>query len=233
MSLYFQNRGWGVEINPDLYNKQKELWDQVSRRSSLSALSLASSVHKPITKEEKDAENNKKTSPIKGYGYGKTSNQVHFIDNKFVNDGVAVPGRPLNFRHHLGRTIGLGNYYIKMNDKNFNTCCFSFDTNIIKLSYFKIIYFFKSDTTDDALITSPTIDKLMPTIPRSRDDESYNSQRGSPKKSATSRHGSPQKGSPQKQSGPKKVIVKQTKGIFSMLSYLTVMSYEGTQSKIF
>lgn len=49
----------------------------------------------------------------------------------------------------------------------------------------------------------------MPTLPKSKDDESYNSQRGSPKKSATSRHGSPQKGSPQKGS-PKKM----TKGSF-------------------
>lgn len=40
----YKNRGWGVEMNPDLYNKQVELWDQVSRRSSLSALSLASTV---------------------------------------------------------------------------------------------------------------------------------------------------------------------------------------------
>lgn len=51
---------------------------------------------------------------------------------------------------------------------------------------------------DGALLPSPTRDKLMPTIPKSKDDESYNSQRGSPKKSAISRHGSPQKGSPQK-----------------------------------
>lgn len=39
-----QSRGWGVEMNPELFNKQQELWEQVSRRSSLSALSLASSV---------------------------------------------------------------------------------------------------------------------------------------------------------------------------------------------
>lgn len=31
-------------MNPELFNKQQELWEQVSRRSSLSALSLASSV---------------------------------------------------------------------------------------------------------------------------------------------------------------------------------------------
>lgn len=43
---YFQHRGWGTELVPqhiaELYNKQMTLWEQVSRRSSLSALSLAS-----------------------------------------------------------------------------------------------------------------------------------------------------------------------------------------------
>ena len=63
---------------------------------------------------------------------------------------------------------------------------------------------------DGALLPSPTRDKLMPTIPKSKDDESYNSQRGSPKKTASSRHGSPQKGSPQKQ--PVKKTIKQSKG---------------------
>lgn len=43
---------------------------------------------------------------------------------------------------------------------------------------------------DGALLPSPTIDKLMPALPRSRE--------GSPKKTITSRHGSPQKGSPKK-----------------------------------
>lgn len=66
------------------------------------------------------------------------------------------------------------------------------------------------DMEDGALLPSPTRDKLMPTIPKSKEDESYNSQRGSPKKSAISRHGSPQKGSPQKQSMQKKTI-KQSK----------------------
>lgn len=43
---------------------------------------------------------------------------------------------------------------------------------------------------DGALLPSPTIDKLMPALPRSRE--------GSPKKTIASRHGSPQKGSPKK-----------------------------------
>lgn len=107
VGFFFQNRGWGVEIHPDLYNKQKDLWDQVSRRSSLSALSLASSIHKPITKEEKEAANNKRSSPVKASI--RNVSQVHFIDNKLIQDGV-VPGRALNIRHHLGRTTGLGAY---------------------------------------------------------------------------------------------------------------------------
>ncbi|XP_055321524.1 uncharacterized protein LOC129577838 isoform X6 [Sitodiplosis mosellana] len=167
----YKNRGWGTEINPDLYKKQKDLWDQVSRRSSLSALSLASAVHKPITKEEKEAANNKNVSaksPIKNVSV-KNVSQIHFIDNKLIHD-AAIPARALYIRHHLGRTTGL-------------------------------------DMEDGALLPSPTRDKLMPTIPKSKDDESYNSQRGSPKKSAISRHGSPQKGSPQKM---QKKTIKQT-----------------------
>lgn len=65
-----------------------------------------------------------------------------------------------------------------------------------------------SDMEDGALLPSPTRDKLMPTIPKSKEDESYSSQRGSPKKSAVSRHGSPQKGSPQKM---QKKTIKQSK----------------------
>lgn len=65
------------------------------------------------------------------------------------------------------------------------------------------------DLEDGGLLPSPTREKLMPAITK-RDDESYNSQRGSPKKSVTSRHGSPQKGSPQKQA---KKAIKQTKGM--------------------
>lgn len=103
-SVSLQNRGWGTEINPELYKKQKDLWEQVSRRSSLSALALATAVHKPITKEEKEAANNKKSSPIKNAS-AKNVSQIHFIDNKMIE--AAIP-RVLNFRHHLGRTTGLG-----------------------------------------------------------------------------------------------------------------------------
>lgn len=63
------------------------------------------------------------------------------------------------------------------------------------------------------MLPSPTREKLIPTIPKSKDEESYNSQRGSPKKSATSRHGSPQKGSPQKSSSSPKKVLKQSKGM--------------------
>lgn len=95
-------------MNPDLFAKQKELWEQVSRRSSLSALSLASSIHKPITKEEKDAANNRKTSPTKAFTKGNAPSQVQFIDNKWISDGQNLANRSLNIRHHLGRTTGLG-----------------------------------------------------------------------------------------------------------------------------
>lgn len=56
------------------------------------------------------------------------------------------------------------------------------------------------DVEEGALLPSPTREKLMPAIPRSKADSP---QRGSPQKTATSRHGSPLKGSPQK--SPKKL----------------------------
>ncbi|XP_055623141.1 serine/threonine-protein kinase pakA isoform X2 [Toxorhynchites rutilus septentrionalis] len=161
----YRNRGWGVEMNPDLYNKQQELWDQVSRRSSLSALSLASSV-RPITKEEKEKENNKKSSPTKPHARGKIPGSARPVEiNKALPDGQAFSrSRKDNIRHHLERTTG-------------------------------------PDMEEGALLPSPTREKLMPAIPRSKADSP---QRGSPQKTGLSRHGSPQKGSPQK-SSPKKM----------------------------
>lgn len=63
-------------------------------------------MHKPITKAEKDAANNKKSSPIKAAN-AKNVSHINFIDNKFIND-TSMPGRVLHYRHHLGRTTGLG-----------------------------------------------------------------------------------------------------------------------------
>lgn len=82
----------------------------MSRKSSLSALSLASSAHKPITKAEKDAANNRKTSPTKGFAKGNAPSHVQFIDNKLLNDQQNLTNRSLNMRHHLGRTTGHGKY---------------------------------------------------------------------------------------------------------------------------
>ncbi|KRF99434.1 uncharacterized protein Dwil_GK11053, isoform D [Drosophila willistoni] len=101
----YKCRGWGIEIDPDLYKKQKDLWDQVSKRSSLSALSLASTVHRPITKEEKDQENNKKSIPLqKQPQKPRVPGQAFIIDNK--DEISALPARFSNIRHHLERTTG-------------------------------------------------------------------------------------------------------------------------------
>ncbi|XP_058466982.1 uncharacterized protein LOC131439702 isoform X3 [Malaya genurostris] len=164
----YRNRGWGVEMNPELFTKQQELWDQVSRRSSLSALSLASSV-RPITKEEKEKENNKKSSPTKPHARGRIPGSARPVEiNRTLPDGLAFArSRKDNIRHHLERTTG-------------------------------------PDMEEGALLPSPTREKLMPAMPRSKGDSP---QRGSPQKTALSRHGSPQKGSPQK-SSPKKMSSK-------------------------
>lgn len=157
----------------------------------MSALSLASSVHKPITKEEKEAANNLKTSPTKSLAKGNASSHVQFINNKSINDNQNLTNRALNIRHYLGKTINLNSF------REISFVNISNSLNTI------------ADLEDSGLSPSPTREKLMPAISK-RDDESYNSQRGSPKKGVTSRHGSPQKGSPQKQA---KKPVKQTKGI--------------------
>ncbi|XP_037729368.1 AF4/FMR2 family member lilli isoform X7 [Drosophila subpulchrella] len=100
----YKCRGWGIEIDPELYKKQKDLWDQVSKRSSLSALSLASSVHRPITKEEKEQENNKKSTPLQKAQKARVPGQAFLIDNK--DEISALPARFSNIRHHLERTTG-------------------------------------------------------------------------------------------------------------------------------
>ncbi|KAL3290190.1 hypothetical protein HHI36_023549 [Cryptolaemus montrouzieri] len=93
-AVEYRSRGWGSDfanekIN-DIYHKQIELWDQVSRRSSLSALSLASVPHKNYTKREKDEDNNKRSSPTKAERNAENSARL-------IRDIV---------RHHLERTTG-------------------------------------------------------------------------------------------------------------------------------
>lgn len=127
---------------------------------------------RPITKEEKDKENNKKSSPTKPRG-GRVpggarpveANRAALPDG--LNFSAAARSRKDAIRHHLERTTG-------------------------------------PDVEEGALLPSPTREKLMPAIPRSKADSP---QRGSPQKTALSRHGSPQKGSPQK-SSPKKMSSK-------------------------
>lgn len=90
-----------------MQNKQAELWDQVSRRSSLSALSLASSI-RPITKEDKERENKNKSSPTKPSGR-RIPGSARLIDNRTITDGNLY-GRLKRetIRHHLERTTGPG-----------------------------------------------------------------------------------------------------------------------------
>ncbi|XP_061393233.1 uncharacterized protein LOC133328703 isoform X3 [Musca vetustissima] len=98
----YKSRGWGTEIDPELYNKQKDLWDQVSKRSSLSSLCLASTMQRPITKEEKEQENNKKTTPVSKKP--RIPGQAYILDNK--DEPNALPARFSHIRHHLERTTG-------------------------------------------------------------------------------------------------------------------------------
>ncbi|KAM7361332.1 uncharacterized protein ACRADG_011263 isoform 7-T10 [Cochliomyia hominivorax] len=102
----YKSRGWGKEIDPELYKKQKDLWDQVSKRSSLSSLCLASTMPRPITKEEKDEENNKKSAPISKTSKPRVPGQAYFLDNLTKDELNALPARFSHIRHHLERTTG-------------------------------------------------------------------------------------------------------------------------------
>ncbi|XP_069190017.1 serine/arginine repetitive matrix protein 1 isoform X23 [Procambarus clarkii] len=114
-----QHRGWGVETASErlaeIYSKQAELWEQVSRRSSLQALSLASaSPSRPISKAEKEIENSRRSSPIK---HSKSSRErpstappkpkpaaVHTQKPSDKTDGKT--SKESTPRHHYERTTG-------------------------------------------------------------------------------------------------------------------------------
>uniref|UniRef100_A0A1B6DC93 Nuclear protein MDM1 n=2 Tax=Clastoptera arizonana TaxID=38151 RepID=A0A1B6DC93_9HEMI len=114
----YKHRGWGTELVPEriaeLYNKQMTLWEQVSRRSSLSALSLAATTPRSVSKEEKEKENNNKSSPTKLYSVRKQSpNRTVSMQNKKVEkteENKKEPQRSRRdmIRHHLERTTGAG-----------------------------------------------------------------------------------------------------------------------------
>ena len=153
----------------------------MSRRSSLSALSLASSI-RPITKEDKERENKNKSSPTKPSGR-RIPGSARLIDNRTITDGNLY-GRLKRetIRHHLERTTGPGTGEITKLKSHV-----TFNESI-------------ADVEEGALLPSPTREKLMPVLPRSK---TGSPQRGSPQKTISSRHGSPMKGSPQK--SPKKI----------------------------
>lgn len=65
---------------------------------------------RPITKEEKEQENNKKSSPTKSTR-GRVPGQAHSVDNKTIPDGPILPARVQTIRHHLERTTGPGEIY--------------------------------------------------------------------------------------------------------------------------
>ncbi|XP_075145106.1 uncharacterized protein LOC142220076 isoform X3 [Haematobia irritans] len=59
---------------------------------------------KPITKEEKDQENNKKTTPVLKPQKPRVPGQAYILDNK--DELNALPARFSHIRHHLERTTG-------------------------------------------------------------------------------------------------------------------------------
>lgn len=76
----------------------------------MEALALASSV-RPITKAQKDKENNNKSSPVKGVRF---PGSAQVIDNKSAVDGFLTNSRMRRHtvRHHLERTTGHGMFIL-------------------------------------------------------------------------------------------------------------------------
>ncbi|XP_037789649.1 proteoglycan 4-like isoform X10 [Penaeus monodon] len=115
-----QHRGWGVETASErlaeIYSKQAELWEQVSRRSSLQALSLASATpSRPISKAEKEIENSRRSSPIKHVSTSSRERPstappkpkpaaVHSQKTADKTDGKT--SKESTPRHHYERTTG-------------------------------------------------------------------------------------------------------------------------------
>lgn len=66
---------------------------------------------RPITKEEKEQENNKKSIPLsKATQKTRVPGHAHLLDNK--DEISALPARFSNIRHHLERTTGPGIQFI-------------------------------------------------------------------------------------------------------------------------
>ncbi|XP_069985993.1 uncharacterized protein, partial [Penaeus vannamei] len=116
----YRHRGWGVETASErlaeIYSKQAELWEQVSRRSSLQALSLASATpSRPISKAEKEIENSRRSSPIKHVSTSSRERPstappkpkpaaVHSQKTADKTDGKT--SKESTPRHHYERTTG-------------------------------------------------------------------------------------------------------------------------------
>lgn len=92
-------------VRPVIGLNNSKVWIQrcpicCSSKTSLS-LPKINYATRPISKEEKEKENNKKSSPTK-------ASQVHFVDDNKMCDNVT--NRLYSVRHHLERTTGPGSW---------------------------------------------------------------------------------------------------------------------------
>ncbi|ODN04910.1 Nuclear protein MDM1 [Orchesella cincta] len=83
----YRHRGWGTELAPqhmtEVYNQQ--LWDQVSRRSSLAALALITTTTQRLSKEEKEKENVKRSHPTRSASRPHTATPKHPLSDLRVD----------------------------------------------------------------------------------------------------------------------------------------------------
>uniref|UniRef100_A0A336M2Z4 Nuclear protein MDM1 n=1 Tax=Culicoides sonorensis TaxID=179676 RepID=A0A336M2Z4_CULSO len=97
----YKTRAWGIEINPELAKKQAEVFDQISRRSSLSALSLEPAI-KPLQNGTKDESSKKDDKPPRPRIPGQA--RPVGMDRSFP-DGLLIRAKIDNVRYHLGKNL--------------------------------------------------------------------------------------------------------------------------------
>ncbi|XP_063704209.1 uncharacterized protein LOC134833718 isoform X2 [Culicoides brevitarsis] len=96
----YKTRAWGIEINPELAKKQAEVFDQISRRSSLSALSLEPTI-KPMQNGTKETSKKDEKPPRP-----RVPGQARAVGmDRSLPDGLLIRAKVDNVRYHLGKGI--------------------------------------------------------------------------------------------------------------------------------
>ncbi|XP_047103641.1 microtubule-associated protein 1B-like [Schistocerca piceifrons] len=189
----YKHRGWGTELVPqhiaELYSKQMTLWEQVSRRSSLSALSLASTTPRSISKEEKEKENTKKSSPTKPVSHRPKSARVSTFQDKITRYERKREEKKEEKQEEKNEEKKEEKKEDKKEEKKEEKREELKEEMKKEFPRSKREYLIRhhlertTGATDGALLPSPTREKLEPVVPRPKEEEAPNKspQKSSPK----------------------------------------------------